>query len=373
MIDYTECSKATDSLQIIPDKFVSTAFKTPLTDRDAPRWSLTNTTTKNLVGQDMNTTICTLQFTLPSDLNPPVLFYYRLTNFYQNHRRYVKSLDESQLAGNVRTKSQLDSTGECSPLIANEDGKPYYPCGLIANSMFNDTFTSPVLLNVAGGSGSSNKTYVMTTDGIAWGSDRKRYGKTQYTPDQVVPPPNWVDHYGENYTVDTMPDLTNWGEFHVWMRTAGLPMFSKLARRNDKDVMTAGTYQVHITYNFKVMEYAGTKSMVISTSTVMGGKNPFLGIAYIVVSGLCVLLGALFTARHLFQPRYILLSLSSIAVWRKLADLSVAENLVITPTSHGITTGPLRHTDPIKKKPGPKKHKKDDVFCGCLKRGFCSF
>lgn len=308
MIDYTECSKATDTLQTIPDRFVSTAFKTALTDRDAPKWALTNTTTQNLVGQDMATKICTLQFTLPSELNPPVLFYYRLTNFYQNHRRYVQSLDESQLAGNVRTKSQLDGTGECSPLLANAAGKPYYPCGLIANSMFNDSFTSPVLLNVAGGSGSSNETYVMTTEGIAWDSDRKRYGKTKYTPDQVVPPPNWVERYGENYTVETMPDLTNWGEFHVWMRTAGLPMFSKLARRNDKDVMMAGTYQVNITYNFPVMEYAGTKSMVISTSTVMGGKNPFLGIAYIVVSGLCVLLGALFTARHLFQPRYVSLS-----------------------------------------------------------------
>ena len=43
--------------------------------------------------------------------------------------------------------------------------------------------------------------------------------------------------------------------------------------------------------------------MVISTRTVMGGKNPFLGIAYIVVGGICVILGALFTATHLIKPR----------------------------------------------------------------------
>lgn len=59
------------------------------------------------------------------------------------------------------------------------------------------------------------------------------------------------------------------------MRTAGLPTFSKLALRNDKDVMGAGRYQVDIEYNFPVSEYAGTKSIVISTRTVMGGKNPF--------------------------------------------------------------------------------------------------
>jgi hypothetical protein len=35
----------------------------------------------------------------------------------------------------------------------------------------------------------------------------------------------------------------------------------------------------------------------------MGGKNPFLGIAYIVVGGICILLGTLFTFTHIFKPR----------------------------------------------------------------------
>ena len=49
--------------------------------------------------------------------------------------------------------------------------------------------------------------------------------------------------------------------------------------------------------------YDGTKSILISTRTVMGGKNPFLGIAYVVVAGICVVLGALFTETHLIKPR----------------------------------------------------------------------
>lgn len=36
----------------------------------------------------------------------------------------------------------------------------------------------------------------------------------------------------------------------------------------------------------------------------MGGKNPFLGIAYVVVGGICIVLGALFTVAHLVKPRY---------------------------------------------------------------------
>ena len=35
-------------------------------------------------------------------------------------------------------------------------------------------------------------------------------------------------------------------EFQVWMRTAGLPTFSKLALRNDNQTMKAGNYQVDI-------------------------------------------------------------------------------------------------------------------------------
>ena len=57
------------------------------------------------------------------------------------------------------------------------------------------------------------------------------------------------------------------------------------------------------TPDFPVNIYGGTKSIVISTRTVVGGKNPFLGIAYVAVGGICIVLGALFTVTHLIKPR----------------------------------------------------------------------
>jgi LEM3 (ligand-effect modulator 3) family / CDC50 family len=55
--------------------------------------------------------------------------------------------------------------------------------------------------------------------------------------------------------------------------------------------------------DFPVIEYGGTKTIVLSTRSVIGGQNDFLGIAYIVVAGICIILGAVFTARHLIKPR----------------------------------------------------------------------
>lgn len=67
--------------------------------------------------------------------------YYGLTNFYQNHRRYVKSRDDNQLAG-ADIKSSDDLGSDCEPYLAYTDpitGQkiPYAPCGAIANSLFN--------------------------------------------------------------------------------------------------------------------------------------------------------------------------------------------------------------------------------------------
>jgi hypothetical protein len=228
--------------------------------------------------------------------------FYKLTNFYQNHRRYVQSYDENQITGNAVSNQSLESAADCKPLILNSEQKAIYPCGLIANSMFNDTFGSPVCLDCPGSS--DNQTYVMTNKGIAWSTDRNRFKKSQYTNDQVVPPPNWVKRFPNGYTDENpIPDISTWEEFQNWMRTAGLPTFTKLALRNDTTPMQAGTYTVDIGLNFPVLEYDGTKSMVLSTRTVIGGRNPFLGIAYLAVAGVCFFLGIAFLLKHLIKPR----------------------------------------------------------------------
>ncbi|OIW31572.1 Lem3/Cdc50 [Coniochaeta ligniaria NRRL 30616] len=303
-LDYTMCYKdATSELTTMPSDNVNSAFKN-YTTWLPPQWKVTNkSVTYDGVTKDYP--LCTVEFSIPEDMNPPVLFYYHLTAFYQNHRRYVNSFLDKQLKGDAVDGSTINGS-TCDPLThdlsTTDNPRPIYPCGLIANSLFNDTFSNPVMLNTQSG---DNKTYEMSNNsGIAWSSDTALYGKTKYNLSQIVPPPNWHERYPNGYTTSNPPpDLASWQAFMVWMRTAGLPDFSKLYQRNDVQPMAAGRYHVEILHNFPSDVYAGTKSIIISTRTVMGGRNPFLGIAYIVVGGICIVLGVIFTVTHLIKPR----------------------------------------------------------------------
>lgn len=40
---------------------------------------------------------CTLRFNVTRDMEPPILVHYELSNFYQNHRDYLKSRDSYQV------------------------------------------------------------------------------------------------------------------------------------------------------------------------------------------------------------------------------------------------------------------------------------
>nr|XP_019003996.1 transcription regulator [Kwoniella mangroviensis CBS 8507]OCF67457.1 transcription regulator [Kwoniella mangroviensis CBS 8507] len=301
-LDYTQCDvdAPTDgSFQSMPSSAYDYAFKSGSSDTkssiSAPTWSFSNDSSRS-VGQEAR---CEIEFEVPYNLGPGVFLYYKLTNYYQNHRRYVMSLDTSQLKGDRRSASQIDS-GDCKP-ITSSGGKPYYPCGLIANSVFNDTFGPVVLLNAQ--NGAQNQTYNFTEKGIAWGGVKKNYVVTPGydSPSDVLPPPNWVRRYPDGYT--EFPNLYEDEHFQIWMRIAALPTFRKLWARNDDEVMTQGRYRVSAYMNYPVKQFTGTKSIVISTVSWIGGKQPFLGWAYIAAAILCVVLAIAGLIRHLVKPR----------------------------------------------------------------------
>ena len=203
-------------------------------------------------------TPCTVTLKVEEKMEKPVYLYYQLDNFYQNHRRYVRSRNDEQLRGDDVDEDDLD---DCEPLV-EIDGRQQ--CGLIAASLFNDTFT---LLN------EDSDTVAVSNKGIAWESD--------------------VEHKFANGTSEA---------FIVWMRTAGLPKFKKLYGIIDQD-LPKGDYRVQIDNTYPVSEFDGKKYVVLSTTGWLGGKNPFLGFAYIIVGALCILLCFGFLLKHMTNGR----------------------------------------------------------------------
>ncbi|KAA0171852.1 hypothetical protein FNF28_00487 [Cafeteria roenbergensis] len=187
------------------------------------------------------------------EMAAPVYLYYELDNFYQNHRRYVKSRSDSQLRGEILSASSLSS--DCDPLIygdiPNSKGelRVLHPCGLIANSYFNDTFA----LRAA-------------------------------------------QHDGNNVPV-------SWSESGISWATDRLNKFKALYARIDTTLKANTRLSIDIGENFPVKQFGGAKSVVISTLSILGGKNDFLGIAYIAVGAVCAAMAVAFLIKECTCPR----------------------------------------------------------------------
>ncbi|SCU92572.1 LAME_0F00540g1_1 [Lachancea meyersii CBS 8951] len=287
-IDYSYCEQlaSSQSFSEIPSKYVHFHFKKRVSNR--PAWRLQR-------DLDTGVSTCELQFEIPTNLKKSVYVYYQLTNFYQNHRKYVQSFDIKQLKGQAVDGDDLAS--DCNPLRVEND-KVVYPCGLIANSLFNDTFQSQLT--------AVNDTaldYELTNKNIAWKADRSRYKKTSYNASQIVPPPNWAEKFPDGYTDDNIPDISQWEELQVWMRTAGLPKFYKLALKNETSTLPKGTYQMAIELHYPVTLFGGSKSLVLTTNSVIGGRNMSLGVLYLIVAGFSIVFGIVFLIKLIIQPR----------------------------------------------------------------------
>nr|KAJ3423053.1 hypothetical protein HK105_003879 [Polyrhizophydium stewartii] len=330
--DYTKCSTTASSTFAAPASSVTGADS-------VTQWRY-----------DPNTKTCTVQFRVPKSLSGTIYMYVRITNMYQNNRLYVKSQDADQLAGKVyRSAGDIPSSGEtncaflqyanCSTasqfswsgnslshaesnpdclrkpydaVLSNADPKAqYYPCGLIANSMFSDDISNLTCVDT----NCRLASFGFSEKGIAWNEDSSLYRTTGWRsdpslqsqiPTMLIPPPQWRQAWptlwGNGYNSSNLPDLANWERFQVWMRKAGLPTFRKLWGRNNGDGLDAGLWQISIVDKWNCRRFDGTKSLVFSQASFLGTKNNFMGIAFLAVGGICgffVILAGVYRPRKL--------------------------------------------------------------------------
>lgn len=91
----------------------------------------------------------------------------------------------------------------------------------------------------------------------------------------------------------------------VWMRTAALPTFRKLFGKIEVDLAANEVITVVLQNNYNTYSFGGKKKLVLSTTSWLGGKNDFLGIAYLTVGSLCFFLAMAFSIVYLVKPRSV--------------------------------------------------------------------
>lgn len=233
---------------------------------------------------ELNST-CNVTLNIPKEMSGDIYLKYKLTRFYQNHRRFMESRSDSQLKGEYVDFSGMSNDCYKSRSINDSENAENWilPCGLSALSVFNDTFRV------------ASDNVQMKEDGIAWSTDLKWLYKPLNSSYKTG------DKWLENNTL--FPGGQTNEHFIVWMRVAALPTFSKLYSYCKDCKIPAGDVTIEILNNYPTSSFSGTKSVVLSTESWIGPKNNFLGIAYIVVGCLCVVAIITLFILHVTRPR----------------------------------------------------------------------
>jgi len=216
------------------------------------------------------------------------------------------------------------------------------PCGLIANTLFND------VISLDSGIDSDGNNLVMLEDGIAWQSDIEYkfdqpdgfvakkancpngcYTTTcactddWCTKDSMLnktklyyeasdgecyryfyPNDDETQYLYETYPMVISPiDGVLNEHFIVWMRNAALPKFRKLYGFMDKKVSKGTKITFKINANWIVHRFKGSKTLVLTTTSIFGGKNPALGQYFIGVGIFCLVSASFFGLKHYLDPR----------------------------------------------------------------------
>ena len=223
-----------------------------------------------------NSRICS--FNIPEKMKKPIMIYYQIDDFSQNHRVYMESKSDKQLKGEDLSKGDLEKSGECEYALTNkemnirqwntqtEEEEVAIPCGLMAKSYLRDEFNDWK---------NNGKEIKIRIEDIAYKSDKEKYNNIDYDETQMSK--QWANMSDER--------------FMIWMRPSPFSNVRKLWGIIDEEDIEKGKVEVQI--NLKNY-FSYKKYIILSTRNVFGGKNMFLGICYIIFGILCLVSSIIF-------------------------------------------------------------------------------
>jgi len=205
------------------------------------------------------------------------------------------------------------------------------PCGLVANTFFNDAIS---LLP------SASHNYSLIEDGIAWQSDidykfrqpakfKEKVCTSCDDPKCICQPPwtcsspyynhdtktchlySYPNDNDTQYLYETYPDLISPLDgvqdehFIVWMRVSAFSKFRKMYGYFDTSISSGTTLSFSILANWDVSKFHGSKALVLTTTSLIGGKHPQLGMMIYIIGYICLFFALVIGLKHWFKPRKI--------------------------------------------------------------------
>ncbi|EEQ97833.1 hypothetical protein Pmar_PMAR020312, partial [Perkinsus marinus ATCC 50983] len=67
--------------------------------------------------------VAVIEIEIDAELRAPIYMYYELSNFYQNHRLFIDSRSDEQLADPSRVIAAADPPVDCEPAVRNGDAE----------------------------------------------------------------------------------------------------------------------------------------------------------------------------------------------------------------------------------------------------------
>lgn len=337
LIIYTSGTLTT--LRVVYDGAEASEIQTDGNITQLSNCQLNNSTDANKFHADHT---CYVHLTLPMEVKSPARIFYELDNYYQSHRRFVSSIIRTQFTDEWRPEtalstlecypmktiaSQLCTVGECEPETAAVQ-RELFPCGIVANTMFNDIFwlhegllpsgekltrtnmTSKGIARTYAAHNNKNPTWNVTTD---------TYLPVWLNPNmsRIIPPPTGPTepHITEDYTNSTAwvhdaldPDygvgtgLEN-NFWRVWVEGAAIHPFRKPYGRIELDLPAGTKLTFAVQSNFFVRSFSGSKALVLEEVGWFGSSNYLLGGFFLGIGAIFFVAGLFFTGRKLYNPR----------------------------------------------------------------------
>ncbi|CDI81485.1 LEM3 / CDC50 family protein, putative [Eimeria acervulina] len=207
-----------------------------------------------------------------TEITGDVLLYYELSNYFQNHRHFMKSRSDKQLEGEVYTAAS-DVRTACDPRVESSDGRVLHPCGLSAGAVFTDVFSAVA---------EDQQTEIEldeSREAICWDWDLSTFKNP--SEEEMNAAASEVDFWLFNQTYASALHMdkpgVGWGvensHFIVWMREAPLPVFRKVYARFVAQPLKLPFYLKVTNNTYDVKSFGGSKSVVVTQASWLGGQE----------------------------------------------------------------------------------------------------